>query len=93
MGRSEKHKNELCPPVAFTGEASSLVPIARAGIAGLLARSAEPELAAWTEACRLNPARGAAEHLGDPRVQDAFASLGANIGPAMQNLDRILAIQ
>ena len=92
MGQSDNHKNELCPPVAFTGEATSLLPIARAGIAGLLARAAVPELAAWNEGCRLNPARGAAEHLDDPRVQSAFASLGANIGPAMQNLDRILAI-
>ena len=74
-GQDETRKNELCPPVAFTGETSSLLPIARAGIAGLVARSAEPELAAWTERCRLNPARGAAEHLDDPKVQEAFTSL------------------
>ena len=90
-GQDETHKNDLCPPVAFTGETSSLLPIARAGIAGLVARTAEPELAAWTERCRLNPARGAAEHLDDPKVQDAFTSLAANIGTAMQNLERVLA--
>jgi NAD(P)-binding Rossmann-like domain len=90
-GRDEMGKNELCPLVAFTGEASSLLPISRAGLAGLVARSAEPDLAEWTERCRLNPARGAAQHLDDPGVQEAFASLAGNIGAAMQNLERVCA--
>lgn len=89
--QDDSRKNELCPPVAFTGETSSLLPIARAGITGLVARSAEPELAAWNERCRLNPARGAAEHFDDPKVRDAFTSLAANIGSATENLERILA--
>jgi hypothetical protein len=88
--QDDTHKNELCPPVTFTGETSSLLPIARAGMSGLMARSAEPELAEWTERCRLNPARGATEHLDDPKVREAFTSLGANIGSAMQNLERVL---
>jgi hypothetical protein len=87
----EKRKNALCPPVTFTGEASSLLPIARAGLAGLMERSAESEIASWNERCRLNPARGAAERLDDPKVREAFTSIVANIGPAMQNLDRVLA--
>jgi hypothetical protein len=84
-------KNELCPPLVFTGDASALLPIARAGMAGLMARSADPDLAAWTERCRLNPARGAAEHLDDPRVAAAFSSLATNIGPALRNLERLVA--
>jgi hypothetical protein len=88
---SETRKNELCPPVTFTGESSSLLPIARAGLAGLMERSAESEIASWNERCRLNPARGATEHLHDPKVQEAFASIVAHIGPAMQNLSRVLA--
>jgi hypothetical protein len=88
--QDETRKNALCPPVAFTGESSSLLPISRAGMAGLVARSAEPELAAWTERCRLNPARGAAERLDDPKVQEAFTSLAGNFGTAIQNLERIL---
>lgn len=46
---------------------------------------------AWNERCRLNPARGATRHLGDPRVREAFTSLVANIGPAIQNLDGLQA--
>ena len=90
-GQDETRQNDLCPPVAFTGDASSLLPISLAGIAGLVARSAEPELAVWTERCRLNPARGAAEQLDDPKVQEAFTSLAANIGSALQNLERLVA--
>jgi hypothetical protein len=86
----DARKNELCPPVVFSGEASSMLPIARAGMTGLVARSAEPDVATWTERCRLNPAAGAAEHLGDPRVREAFSSLATNIGPALRNLEALL---
>ena len=41
--------------------------------------------------CRLNPAREAAEHLDDPKVQEAFTSLAANIGSAIENLEHVLA--
>jgi hypothetical protein len=54
---------------------------------GLMARGAEPDIATLAEQSRLNPAGGAADHLDDPRVPAAFASLGANIGAAMQNLE------
>jgi hypothetical protein len=91
MQDDDAHRNELCPPVVWTGDASSVLPIARAGMSGLIARSAEPDIAAWTERCRLNPARGAVDHLDDPRVQAAFTSLAANLGPAMENLERVLA--
>ena len=89
--QDDTQKNGLCPPVAFTGQTSSLLPITRAGLSGLMARSERPELAAWTEHCRLNPARGAATHLDDPNVQDGFTRLGANLEPAMQNLERVLS--
>ena len=41
-GQDESRKNELCPPVAFTGETSSLLPISQAGIAGVVARLLNP---------------------------------------------------
>jgi hypothetical protein len=56
---------------------------------GLMARSAESDLAAWTDACRLNPAKGAGERAkDDPQVAAAFAALAANVGPAIKNLAR-----
>jgi len=86
----DAEKNRLCPPLTFTGDASDLLHMAHTGMTGLMARAADPILGAWTEASRLNPASGAAGHLDDPRVAAAFASLGANLGPAMINLERFV---
>jgi hypothetical protein len=83
----DAEKNRLCPPVVFTGNTADMLRVAHSGMQGLMARGAEPDLAAWNEASRLNPGRGAADHLDDPRVPAAFASLGANIGAALRNLD------
>ncbi len=83
-------KNRLTPPVVFTGHASDLLGFAYASMSGLTARGAEPDLAAWSEAARLNPTRGAAQHMDDPRVLDAFTTLGAHIGPALENLARLV---
>jgi hypothetical protein len=87
--RDDDRKNELCPPVVFTGEASDILRVAFAGMTGLIARGAEPDLGAWTEECRLNPARGAADHLDDPHVQTAFQALVTNMGPALSNLEQL----
>ncbi len=84
-------KNRLCPTSGFTGEVSDALRFASVGLKGLMARSGEPDLAAWNEACRLNPGRGAADHLDDPRVTEAFVTLGASIEPAMKNLERLFS--
>ena len=81
-------KNRLCPPVVFSGDVADLTALAYAGMSGLAARFREPDLLSWNENCRLNPARGAAQHLDDPRVAAAFASMMTNTGPALRNLSR-----
>ena len=55
-------------------------------MSGLYARTAESDIATWSEGCRLNPASGAVERAGEPEVADAFTSLMTNFGPAMRNL-------
>lgn len=85
----DDEKNRLCPPLVFTGDAADMMRLAHVGMQGLLARGAEPDLAAWAEASRLNPGRGAAEHMDDPRIPAAFATMGANLGAAMTNLQRV----
>jgi hypothetical protein len=86
MRDDDVDRNRLCPVVVFTGDAADMLRFANAGMRGLGARSMEPDLAAWDAACRLNPARAATEHLDDPRVAEAFASIGANLEAAMTNL-------
>src|SRR5207237_10912276 len=68
-------KNRLCPPVVFSGWPADLLRLARPGLAGMLARGAEPDFAAWSEAARLNPAGGVATRRDDPDVASAFGSL------------------
>jgi hypothetical protein len=84
----DAEKNRLCPPLVFTGAAADLLDLAHVGMRGLMARAAEPDIAAWTERSRLNPAGGAMDHLDDPAIGEAFALMGANVGPALANLEQ-----
>jgi hypothetical protein len=84
----DAEKNSLCPPVVFSGRVDDILEFADAGMRGLAARSADPEIAAWTEACRLNPARGARDRLDDPVVADATSRIAARFFPAIENLER-----
>ena len=79
-------KNKLCPPVIFSGSIRDVLGLTYAAMSGLMARLQEPDLMAWNESSRLNPARGAAGHLDDPRVGDAVASMMTNTDRALRNL-------
>ena len=81
-------KNLLCPPLTFTGQAADVLNLAHIGMTGLIARTSDPDMSAWTEGCRLNPGRGAADHIDDPRVEDGFAMMGTYLGAALENLAR-----
>ncbi len=81
-------KNRLCPPVVFSGRVADILRFAEAGMRGTAARAADPDVAAWTEECRLNPARGAPEHLDDPLVAEAISVMGAQFFNALENLQR-----
>lgn len=86
-GRDEADiKNKLCRPVVISGSIVDVLGLAYAAMSGLVARLREPDLMAWNEGCRLNPARGAAGHLDDARVADALASMMTNTGRALRNL-------
>jgi hypothetical protein len=82
----DEQKNALCPSLSWSGRTTDLLELAYAGMSGLSARGAVPELAAWNEACRLNPASGAMGKVDDPQVAEAFTSMITDIGPAMHNL-------
>ena len=84
-------KNRLTPVLTFTGRAADVPHLAHAGMTGIMARAMDPHMNAWTEASRLNAAKGAAAHLDDPRVPAAFAAMGEHLGRAMSNLERLAA--
>jgi hypothetical protein len=56
-----------------------------------VARAADPAISEWTDACRLNPAKGASERLDDRRVRAAFGTIVGSIGDALANLARLAA--
>lgn len=85
-GEDDGLKNKLCPPLVFTGSIKDVLALVYSGMSGQVARFREPDLMAWNESCRMNPARGAVDHLDESGVPDAFASLMANTGRALRNL-------
>ncbi len=75
----DRERNRLCPPNTLPDNPSSW---ARMQVRGTLAArtyGAEPDIAAWADACALNPARIDASQRDDPAVRAATARLGANI--------------
>jgi hypothetical protein len=84
----DSEKNALTPPVVFTGRTADLFDLAYRGMTGLARRSAEPDLAAWNEQCRLNPSAAFTSHLDDPQVMDAMTSMGNHLGAALARLER-----
>jgi hypothetical protein len=86
----DAEKNRLCPPAEPADDLANLQRYLYASMSGLVARLSEPDLAAWNEASRLNPASGAVGQMDDARVSAAFALLGEHIGQALNNLERLV---
>jgi hypothetical protein len=84
----DTERNRLCPPVVFSGDIGDILDLAYPGVSGLVARASDPAVNEWTDGCRLNPAKGATEHLDDPRVPAAFETLLGSIGDALANLEQ-----
>ena len=82
----EAEKNRLCPPLVWSGRTEDLLDLAYGGMVGLTARTAERDLAAWNESCRLNPAAGAMGKGGDPAVAEGLTMLVSHVGAAFANL-------
>ena len=81
-------KNALTPVVKFSGSIADVLHMVHVGLSGTLARAAEPDINAWNDNTRLNAAAAARHHRDDPRVQAAFAAIGANLGAALDNLQK-----
>lgn len=86
-------KNRLCPAWGFSRRAD--VANYAAGWLntqrGLRSRMAEPDLADWLSTCRLSPLGNAGPHLQDPAIGEAFGRMVAAQGPAIENLQRLVA--
>jgi len=86
---TDDERNRLCPPVPFSGRLGDILYQANATLQGIAARGAVPEIAAWNDLSRLNPASAVPSHLDAPDVVDALGRIGAHVGAAFANLGRL----
>lgn len=87
--RSDDERNRLCPPNRMTGEAQH---VARDLLITIKARTSwmsEPDVAQWFGSTRLNPFRGAAEHM-TAEARASVKRMFVGTGPAIENLERIV---
>lgn len=83
-------RNRLCPANPYPEAAEDWLSTFVASMAAARVWSKEPDLAGWLESTRLNLARGAAEHLHDPRMMPALERSAAWIKPGMAAAQRLL---
>jgi hypothetical protein len=90
-GRSLAEKNRLCPPNRLPNEPLDW-------LRGLLIAtnadhlwSREPDLAAWLETARLNPACGLRARASEAAVQRASKRFAQHVRAALRNLSQLLA--
>jgi hypothetical protein len=79
-------RTRLCPPNTLPDTVTSW---ARMQVRGALASrtyGAEPDIAAWANACALNPSRIEPARRDDPAVQAAAARLADHAGPGLARL-------
>lgn len=82
----DRERNRLCPPNTLP---DSLANWTRMQVRGAIASrtyGAAPDIAAWANACALNPARIEPAQRDDPGVRAATARLAAHAGPGLARM-------
>ncbi|MEM9653861.1 MAG: NAD(P)-binding protein [Actinomycetota bacterium] len=83
-------RNRLCPTIRRSGLIDRQLALMAVGYCAEPLRRANPDLAAWNAAARLNPGRPVADHLEEPDVRGALERMLTSFEPALQNLQRWL---
>jgi hypothetical protein len=86
----DAEKNRLTPTMRWSGRTEDTLELAYAGMSGLSARGRVPEIAAWNDGCRLNPAAGLLSRMSEPAIAAALTSMMTDAGPAMRNLHALV---
>jgi hypothetical protein len=71
----DRERNRLCPPNTLPNTPADWAEMQVRGARAVRAYGAEPDIAAWSNQCALNPARVEAVRAGDPAVAAAAARL------------------
>lgn len=85
----DEDRNHLCPVGPPLGGLTDAARAFAQTQRGLMRWQEDPEVSAWRQDLRLNVARGAIDHLDDPRMQSALTRLGSYGQAAVDNLDRL----
>jgi hypothetical protein len=85
----DRERNRLCPPNTLP---DNPVDWARMQVRGTIAArnyGAEPDIAAWANACALNPARIEPSQRNDPAVQAAAARLALDSERGLTRMSKL----
>lgn len=88
---NDRERNRLCPPNVY---GNSLVDWARMQVRGALATAAfgaEPDIANWSNACALNPARLEPARRDEPAVRAALARVAEHAEQGIASLAELAA--
>ena len=77
-------QNALCPPNPAPSTPLDWIRMTLVTLQAARAWRQAPDLLAWLDGCRLDIARGAADHAHEPRLQQAFALRQAHLKQAVQ---------
>ncbi len=82
----DRERNRLCPPNTLPDTTASWAQMQVRGTLATRSFMAEPDIAAWANACALNPSRIEPHQRDEPRVQAASARLAEVAGPGLARL-------
>jgi hypothetical protein len=86
----DRERNRLCPPNTFPDDPASWAQMQVWGTLAARAYGAEPDIAAWSNECALNPARITPTQRDEPDIRSALARLGEVTDAGLAGL-RVLA--
>jgi hypothetical protein len=87
----DAEKNRLCPPTPNPSRAVDFIRAMHAAFGGIVLRSGEPDLMAWSDRSRVSLTRGMGGQMSSPRMQSAMARYAANMEPALKKAEQLLA--
>lgn len=85
----DRERNRVCPPNTLPDTPSSWARMQVRGTLAARAYGAEPDIAAWANACALNPAKIEPAQREDPAVQAAAARLATLVEPGLARLSEL----
>jgi hypothetical protein len=87
----DAERNRVCPPNTLPDTPRSWAEMQVRGTLASRAFGAEPDIAAWANACALNPARIQPHQRDEPRVQAAATRLADAGAPGLARLTELAA--